>query len=270
MPELPEVETARRTLVELIVDKRIVDFELIKEPGKLVRTLQDVSEVEFRVAVVGEVFTDLRRQGKFLIAPLTSGEVVVFHFMLTGWLDYFAAGNLPGGNAPRHTRLSFGFEDGSRLFFTDSRNLGRVFLAPGERYEKLGILAKMGIEPLGPTFTKELFAELVERSAGKSVKDLLTDQAKIAGIGNIYSDEIMRRAGVRPDRRSGDLKPKEIEALYRAIPGVLEEAIDEIEAGAPGHMLEWRKKGALCPCGGEVAAVKRGASHYYWCPKCQK
>ncbi|MCL4498992.1 MAG: hypothetical protein M1335_01945, partial [Chloroflexi bacterium] len=117
-----------------------------------------------------------------------------------------------------------------------------------------------------PRSTRAIF----ESHAGKTVKDLLRDQERIAGIGNIYSDEIMRRAGVRPDRRAGTLSDEEAEALFQAVPDVLREAVSELEAGRPGHMLEWRKKGAVCPGGcGEVEAVKHGASHYYWCPECQ-
>ncbi|HZD58971.1 MAG TPA: zinc finger domain-containing protein, partial [Anaerolineae bacterium] len=113
--------------------------------------------------------------------------------------------------------------------------------------------------------------EIVTTASGKTVKDLLTAQEKIAGIGNIYSDEMMRRAGVRPDRRVGTLTGAEVERLHQAIPEVLEDAIAGIEAGKEGHMLAWRRKGQICPdCGGEVIATKRGASHYYWCPRCQK
>ncbi|MCL5292077.1 MAG: hypothetical protein M1548_06055 [Actinobacteria bacterium] len=270
MPELPDVEIARRTLIKSVVGKEILSVEAIRTPGKLIRTLQDISEEEFRSAITGTAFKDFIRKGKFLIAPLTSGKSVVFHFMLSGWLDYFRSEDEVPDKASKDAKLRFTFSDGSFLLFTDPRNLGRVFLVAEGEFERLGVLARMGVEPLGPDFTLDRFKEIVSASA-KSVKDLLTDQEKIAGIGNIYSDEVMRRAGIRPDRSAGSLSQKEIEKLYRTIPEVLEEGIAEMEAGRPRHMLEWRRKGALCPdCGGEVVAVKRGATHYYWCPKCQE
>lgn len=270
MPELPEVEVARRNLAPKILGKRIVSFEVVHAPGKKVRTLQNVAEGEFRSAVVGAAPVDMRRKGKFLIVPLSTGETIVFHFMLSGWLDYLPSSDIDG-TALRNARLRLGFEDGATLLFTDPRNMGRVFLVEGTDFSRAGVLARIGVEPLSPEFTFERFKQAVERSPGKTVKDFLMDQERIAGIGNIYSDEMMRRAGVRPDRRLHTLSNAEIERLYGTIPAVLNDAIAEIESGGARHMLEWRKKGRTCPdCGGEVVAVRRGASHYYWCPRCQR
>ncbi|MHB0976356.1 MAG: Fpg/Nei family DNA glycosylase [Candidatus Aquicultorales bacterium] len=271
MPELPDVELERRSLRERILGKEIFAFEVVRSAGKLTRTLQDVDEEEFRGAVVGQAFDDLLRRGKFLIAPLTSGDTVVFHFMLSGWLYYFEAGETPAAGVDKNAKLRFEFTDRSRLIFSDPRNLGKVFLVKkGEPYERLGVFARIGIEPLSPEFTLSKLSEILRKSS-KPIKDLLRDQDRIAGIGNVYSDEILRRAGVRPDRSAATLADGEIEAVYEAIPRVLEEAIEDLEKGRPPHMLEWRKKGASCPAGcGEVKAVKHGASHYYWCPSCQK
>lgn len=272
MPELPDVEAVRRELLKSgIAGKKIAAFEVVRAPGKLVRTLQDVSEGEFREAVEGAFFEDFMRRGKFLIAPLSTGEAVVFHFMLSGWLDYFPSEAEVTEKARRHAKLKFAFDDGSVLLFTDPRNMGRVFLIEKGEFERAGVLARMGVEPLSGEFTLERLKSIIDAGAGKTVKDLITDQEKIAGIGNIYSDEILRRAGIRPDRRAGTLTADEVERLYRAIPAVLREGLAEIEAGREVHSLAWRKKGALCPdCGGEVVAVKKGATHYYWCPRCQK
>ncbi|MBE0447427.1 MAG: hypothetical protein IBX64_04915 [Actinobacteria bacterium] len=271
MPELPEVEIVRRALAKTIVGKEIASFEVIRTPGKPVRTLQGISEEEFRDAVIGEAFTDMTRKGKFIIAPLTSGKTVIFHFMLSGWLDYFQNEGQIGERERRYARLKFAFTSGQILLFTDPRNMGRVFLVEDEDFTQLGVLARLGIEPLSLDFTIDRFSDIIAKTPGKAIKDLLTDQEKIAGIGNIYSDEILRRAGVRPDRQVGTLTGTEVEKLHYAIPEVLKDAIAEIEAGKEEHMLAWRKKGRSCPdCGGEVVAEKRGASHYYWCPRCQK
>ncbi|MCL4499544.1 MAG: hypothetical protein M1335_04790, partial [Chloroflexi bacterium] len=197
MPELPDVELARRRLLNEIVGKEIASFELVKTATK-VRTLQDIAEEEFRNAVVGAAFEDLQRKGKFLIAPLDTGESIVFHFMLSGWLDFFPTEPGAEEKAARRAKLKFTFEDGSVLIFSDPRNMGRVFLVKSGDFESVGVLARMGIEPLGPDFTLDRFRAIFESHAGKTVKDLLRDQERIAGIGNIYSDEIMRRAGVRP------------------------------------------------------------------------
>ncbi len=132
---------------------------------------------------------------------------------------------------------------------------------------QIGPVAKL----ISEDYTFERLEEIVSESSGKTLKNFLTDQEKIAGIGNIYLDEIMRRARLRPDRRVATLADAEIKKLYAIIPAVLKDGVAEIESGRPGHMLAWRKKGEICPeCGGEVAAVKQGATHYYWCPTCQK
>lgn len=271
MPELPEVEVAKRSLETGVLGKKIVSFEVVRQPGKKTRALQNISEEEFRNGVVGASFKDIIRKGKFLIAPLTTGETIVFHFMLTGWLNYLRSESDADEKTRRDTRLKFSFEDGSALLFTDPRNMGRVFLVEGENFSQVGVLTRIGVEPLSPDFTSERFEEIISESSGKTLKDFLTDQEKIAGIGNIYSDEIMRRAGLRPDRRVSSLTDTEIKKLYATIPAVLKDGVAEIESGKSGHMLAWRKKGEICPeCGGEVAAVKRGATHYYWCPTCQR
>lgn len=271
MPELPDVEIVRRSLEKAVIGKEIAGFEVVRSTGKLTRTLQDISEEEFRDTAIGSSFKEFVRHGKFLIAPLDSGETIVFHFMLSGWLYYFAKEDEIPEKAGRDTKLRFTFVDDSTLLFTDPRNLGKVFLlGKGEDYGRLGVLARLGVEPLGPEFTLERLKEIIS-SSGKPLKELLTDQEKIAGVGNIYSDEIMRRAGLRPDRTADSLNDAEVEAVHDTIITVLEEGIADMEAGRPVHGLGWRKKGASCPeCGGEVIAVKRGASHYYWCPACQK
>ncbi len=272
MPELPDVEIARRALFKRgVLGKKIAAFEVVRAPGTLVRTLQGISEEEFRRAVIGASFEEFTRKGKFLIATLSTGEVIVFHFMLSGWLEYFPSGVEISDKARKHAKLEFTFDDGSALLFTDPRNMGRVFLIEKGEYERAGVLARMGVEPLSEEFTLERLKSIIDAGAGRTVKDLITDQEKIAGIGNIYSDEILRRAGIRPDRRAATLTPEEVGRLHRAIPAVLREGIAEMEAGREVHSLAWRKKGALCPgCGGEVVAVKKGATHYYWCPRCQK
>ncbi|MCL6471914.1 MAG: hypothetical protein K6T91_03800 [Firmicutes bacterium] len=271
MPELPEVEVVRRSLKASVLGKKIVSFEVVRRPGKKTRVLQNISEEEFRSGVVGASFKDIIRKGKFLIAPLTNGKSIVFHFMLTGWLNYFRSESEADEKTRRDSRLKFSFEDGSVLLFVDSRNMGRVFLVEREDFSQIGVLARIGVEPLSPDFTFERFRKVISESAGKTLKDFLTDQEKIAGIGNIYSDEILRRARLRPDRRVATLTDAEIEKLYEIIPTVLKDGVAEIESGIPGHMLAWRKKGRTCPeCGGEVAAVKRGTTHYYWCPSCQR
>lgn len=271
MPELPDVEIVRRSLEKSVLGREIAGFEVVRSAGKLVRTLQDVSEEEFRDAVLGASFKEFIRHGKFLIAPLDTGATIVFHFMLSGWLHYYEREDDAPEKAMRDAKLRFTFTDGSVLLFTDPRNLGKVFLlGKGEDYGRLGVLARLGVEPLGPDFTLARLREIAS-SSGKPLKELLTDQEKIAGIGNIYSDEIMRRSGLRPDRPADLLSAGEEEVLHSAIIRVLQEGIADMEAGRQLHALGWRKKGATCPdCGGEVVAVKRGASHYYWCPACQK
>lgn len=272
MPELPDVEGFKKFIDEHCRRKPVRSVEAIIQPGQKARILQ-LPEADFAAATVDRQWVATERRGKFLIVSLSDGNSIVFHFMLTGDLVYLEP-DAAGSMVPS-ARVRFTFDDGSKLIFTDRRNLGRIFWVEDRDFGSLGVLAKLGVEPLSRDFTRPLWQDMTrgDRHGDMTVKDLLCDQSVIAGIGNIYSDAILWEARVRPDRVVRTLSEAEVDRLYDAIPGALRRGVQQVLSGTVEHdeLMRQRRQGGLCPrCGSEMAAMRRGATHSYFCPTCQK
>lgn len=226
MPELPEVETIRRGLARSIVGKRI-ERVIIRKP-KMVRG----SARGFSARLRGASFSDVQRHGKLLILPLDKMHLLI-HLKMTGQLIYrdkkhlLAGGHqwppVEAGQLPnRYTHVQFNFSDGSTLYFNDLRQFGFLELVDQPTLDKR--LAGMGVDPLLQRLTWEYFHEAVS-GRSTSIKAILLNQQLIAGIGNIYADEICFAARVRPQRRGGSLTKREERAIWRAIMRVLQRAL---------------------------------------------
>lgn len=238
MPELPEVETIRRGLERRILRKiirriEIRDKKIVKnQPREFVRALQTNS------------FEKIDRRGKLLILTLARGkQFLLVHLKMTGQLIYqsknvFIAGGHPipplrpeglrGAGLPhKHTHVVINFSDGSKLFFNDLRKFGVMKIVDGEAKDL--ILTAYGVEPLDFTRGKPQFTwERFQKALGKrqaSLKAVLLNQALIAGLGNIYVDEVCWHAKVRPSRRVARLTLAERKHIFQNIPKVLREAI---------------------------------------------
>ncbi len=209
MPELPEVETIRRHLAPAIEGRTIVGVEVRRE--RTTRRNSDSSEVVDRLT--GMRIEALGRHGKFLFAVLGSGEMLVVHLGMSGRLELVE----PGGIDKPHTNAIFALSDGSELRFVDPRTFG--FVGVFDR-----IPAELGPDALLALPDSRRFREAMSRT-GRAVKTVLLDQRVIAGLGNIYTDEILWRAEVAPDRGARTLVPAAVDRIRRAIPPVLEEAI---------------------------------------------
>ncbi len=273
MPELPEIETVKRTLEPHLQGRRIVALtarrrDPVKHPD-FPTFAQGVAEKPIR---------SLGRRGKYLCLHLADGSTLVAHLRMTGRLVCVA----PETPEAPHTHLIFRLDDGKELRFSDVRRFGCLWwLAPGEE-DPTG-MAKLGPEPLGPDFTAEyLRARLGMRRL--QVKQGLLDQTVIAGLGNIYADEAMFRAGVRPDRLCCTLTEAEWSAIHRAIPPILEEAIrrngttfsDFLDGeGREGQnqpfLLAYQHGGQPCArCGAMMEKIRVGGRGTCFCPVCQK
>lgn len=270
MPELPEVETIRRTLARHLL-------------GQEVRAVLLLTPAVWRGgdpdAMVGRRITVLDRRGKHLLISLDGqpGLVLHVHLGMTGRLIFVP----PGGPLPdRHVHAQFSFDHG-KLYYQDTRRFGYLELLPGGALEGHPRLC-LGPEPLDEEFTAGMLQGML---AGRRapVKAVLLDQHILAGIGNIYADEALHRAGVHPLRPAGDLSRREVEALRDALREVLEEAIaargttfsDYRDGeGQPGQFV-WRlrvygREGEPCPgCGTPVARERLGGRSTYFCPRCQ-
>jgi formamidopyrimidine-DNA glycosylase len=274
MPELPEVETVRRSLLPRVLGRRIAGLRLSDFPGVLGEA--DVAELSARLAereIVGA-----RRRGKYLIFDLDDGTALVVHLRMTGSL-VLAPRAAP---ALRFQRLAIELDDGNDLRFADQRKFGRVLHYRPDDLDRLD--ARLGPEPLEDAFTAE---ELTNRLRGRTarIKSLLLDQRIVGGLGNIYADEALFRSGIHPLRAGGSLNVAEAAQLHRAIQEVLQEGIGNRgtsfssfrdgygkEGGNQENLRVYGRgrRGEPCPrCGGPLATVTIGGRTSHYCPHCQ-
>lgn len=273
MPELPEVETVRRTLIELVAGKTIRSVTV-----KLPRIIQKPSEPEqFADALAGRTIQTVERRGKFLRIVL-DGLVLVSHLRMEGRYGVFPSDE----PVELHTHVLFHFEDGSDLRYKDVRQFGTMHLfAPGEEFLQPP-LAKLGLEPLEDSFTLEELRGRLEKRVTK-IKPLLLNQEHVVGLGNIYVDEALFQASIHPERSPGSLSAAEWSRLFEAIRSTLQKAVDaggssiksyvngQGEMGMFQHqLLVYGRKDEACPtCEGIIHKTVVGGRGTHFCPACQ-
>jgi formamidopyrimidine-DNA glycosylase len=273
MPELPEVETVRRSLIDKIVGRHILALRLTDFPGVLGG---DRAE-DVLARIQGREVTQIRRRAKYLIVELDDGTAVVVHLRMTGKLSA-----VPRAKPPlRFERLAIEFDGDLDLRFSDQRKFGRVTHLQDD--ELASLEQRLGREPLEQEFTAEWLQERLRRRPGK-IKAVLLDQGLIGGLGNIYVDESLFRAGVHPERRANTLTPAEVRRIHRAIRDVLRAAVDrkgttfssfedaEGNPGRYGHRLRIYGRGGKGPCPTCGAPLERtivGGRGTSFCPTCQ-
>lgn len=274
MPELPEVETIRRDLETSLPGRQVAKIEIFQP-----RVIGRPDAPAFSEISRGKTWGEVRRRGKYLLMALDGWQLVV-SLRMTGQLVLAAAGEA----WPPHTHVVWHLENGEILRFTDQRRFGRLYLVPAEQAAVQTPVGRLGPEPLEEEFTLELLADLCRRSRpGRRLKSWLLDQEVIAGLGNIYSDEVLFAAGLHPDSRIGDLDAEALARLYRSIRQVLPEAISHrgtsirnyVDAsGAPGqhqnYLRVYGREGGACPrCGAAIRRLKIAGRSTYFCPACQ-
>jgi formamidopyrimidine-DNA glycosylase len=273
MPELPEVETVRRSLLKRVVGQRITSLQVGDYPAVLGGDRAE--DVQARIA--GRTVTGIRRRAKYLILDLDDGTAIVVHLRMTGRLSL-----VPHEEPPlRHQRLAIDFDSGLDLRFSDQRKFGRVTHLHHEDVDRLE--QRLGREPLTRDFSAEWLGERLRRRKGK-IKSVLLDQHLIGGLGNIYADEALFRAGIHPERAANSLDADELHRLHQAIRGVLRAAVDgrgttlsdfedaDGNAGRYGGKLQVYGRGGkgLCPrCGTPLERALVGGRGSSFCPQCQ-
>lgn len=270
MPELPEVETFRRRLLQgrdcspSILGKKITGAVLLWE-GILAEPAPD----EFLRRIPGQYVTGVGRRGKHLLVHL-SRDILVFHLRMSGEL-IVEDQREPEGS---HYRLMVNFGDGDRLAFNNIRKFGRVWLLE----DPTQLLGDLGPEPLEDSFTAEdLYQRLHDCS--RQMKYFLLDQHKIAGLGNIYTDEALHQAGLHPTRKSDSLSRGEAERLWSSIRSVLKTGIKN-----QGSSIDWMYRGGdyqrlltvynlegkpCKTCQTAIQRMKIAQRSTYYCPNCQ-
>ena len=273
MPELPEVETIRRDLTPRIVGRTVAEAWVSPNAPKLV---QGETAAAFCRRLAGRRIEELDRRGKYLLVRLEGGLTWIVHLRMTGGLIHSRGGC---GAEERFLRARFRLDDGSHLCYVDLRKLGTMWLVDDES----AVVGKLGPEPLGEALgPQELHRLLAKRSA--PVKAVLLDQGAIAGIGNIYADEALFEAGIRPAKPAKALSRRAAERLQRAVRKVLAEALEDrgssfrdyVDAeGEQGmHQLRvkvFRRTGEPCyVCGNAIRRIRVSGRSTHYCPKCQR
>lgn len=272
---MPEVETIRRQLERLLKGRRITELE-VSSP----RILYHISPADFQKRLRGAVFTSFSRRGKFLLCYINDGELVMLiHFRMTGNLLYGA----PSAIAKAHTRISFWLDNDKLLCYNDVRKLGKIELIKGELVDNFRELKNLGPDPLSPEFSPQLLYNILQGSR-RQLKELLLDQHKIAGLGNIYAAEALFDCGIHPQRKAHTLSPEEVGGLHRSILKILHLAIESRGcsianyvdlAGESGAFQELRnvyqREGEPCyRCGELICRIKQQQRSTYLCPRCQQ
>ncbi|MBT9177244.1 MAG: Formamidopyrimidine-DNA glycosylase [Firmicutes bacterium] len=273
MPELPEVETIRHSLLPLLKGQRVVKSEV-----HLPKLLQNVTADEFSRLIANRVMQDIGRRGKYLLFKLSGEYTLIIHLRMTGQLR-FAAADLP--RLP-HTHIVLKLASGSELRYTDTRQFGYWFIAEDHEIIRAARMEHLGVEPLSPEFTVAVLASLLTGKRG-TIKSLLLNQHVVAGIGNIYADEALFLAGLRPDRVAGGLALDEVTRLYGAVTAVLEQGVklrgttfsDYLDGlgqqGGFQHQLKaYGRAGEACfNCGGAIMRLVLAGRGTHFCPQCQ-
>ena len=280
MPELPEVETVRRGIAAQVVGRRVTRVEVGRE-----RTVRRTSRQALIDGLTGATITAAHRRGKYLLCPLDTGDELMVHLRMSGRLLVAAAGT----DRPPHTHvvLHLAGRPAQELWFVDPRTFGEmVVFDPANLAVEMPELARLGVDPIADGLSRTQLAALL-RGRRRPLKPLLLDQHVVAGVGNIYADESLHRARLRPDRPAESLTPREITRLRDAVVSVLEEAVEAgdstladtqyVDVDGEGgwfqvHHRVYDRAGRRClTCGkADILRVVMAGRSTCFCPRCQK
>jgi formamidopyrimidine-DNA glycosylase len=273
MPELPEVETIRRSLEPHLVGRRIAGLT-VREP----RLREQVDPSALRRACAGREITGLGRRAKYLLCHLAGGRTLILHLGMSGRVVVEAADR----PLQPHDHLQIHLDDGRELRFHDPRRFGRVTLCETDGLDRHPLFCHLGPEPLGPDFTP---AYLADRARGRrlAVKNFLMDGRIVVGVGNIYSCEALHVAAIHPSTAAGRIRAPRWARLAAAVREVLEASLraggtslsDYVDGnGRAGlyqlHLHVYGRAGEPCPrCGTPIRRTLHGARSTFYCPGCQ-
>ena len=258
MPELPEVEVFKKYVDATSLNEKIKKVEV--HSGKILR---NISIEKLRKSLEGRSLKSTKRHGKYLFANLSDGNWLLFHFGMTGYLKYSRNEN----NLP-YSRLIISFTNGSKLVYIDQRLFGQVGLVKDvERYIKSKKLGPDALELDMPTFKNILL------KAKGSVKSTFMNQKLIAGVGNIYADEILFQSRIHPMKKVEQLDQEKTRTLFQKMKKVLQTAIKhwaDYEQFPDSYLIKRRSKKGRCPrCGRPLKQIKITGRTTYFCLECQ-
>lgn len=288
MPELPEVETVRIGLNELLPNKKIVG--VIHDTDKSFPN----AEADVQEFLLGAKIIEVKRRAKVLIIELSTKYSLIIHLKMTGQMVFrssddkerFGAGHpnnsLIGDLPDKSTRVVLDLGD-SKLFFNDQRKFGWMRLVPTAEIPNIDFFKKVGPEPLNADFTAEAFIDRLNRRPKSNIKAVLLDQTVLAGVGNIYADESLYAAKIHPETKVQDIPKAKLVKLHNDLVAVLKLSIDKggssdrnyVDAkGKRGSYLTFarvfRKDGQPCErCGTIIVKTRVAGRGTHWCPTCQ-
>lgn len=277
MPELPEVESVRNGLNQLIVGEKVSKVEVYWD-----NIIESPAVANFKENLRGQVFEKVNRRGKFLLFYLTD-YVLISHLRMEGKYNYISPNDKENTSKDKHTHIIFYLESGYALHYLDVRKFGRMSLVEkGQEFEHKS-LAKLGPEPISEEFKLEKMKEFLTRRT-KAIKGVLLDQELVVGIGNIYADEILFQSKIHPKRPANTLTDKEEKILHDSIIDILNRAVDlggttirtyKNAFGESGnyqnYLKVYGKEDFPClRCGTEIEKIKVVGRGSHYCPNCQK
>jgi formamidopyrimidine-DNA glycosylase len=274
MPELPEIETIRRELRPKIIGQKITGCRVLRDD-----VIGFPSPKRFCKLITNQKIVDVKRKAKYLLLPLTGHQTLIFHLRLSGSIALRKNNARP----ERFTRIIIKFSN-YQLFFNEPRALGRVYVIKDGALKGIpkGLLY-LGCEPISSAFDFDYFRGKLKGRRAR-IKSLLLDQRICAGVGNIYSDEALFHAGIRPLRRANRLTIKETLRLLLSLKDVLCNAIDNFGTSVSDYrrtdgrngnfqkfLYVYSREGEPCRrCGTKIVVKKIGNRSTRYCPKCQK
>lgn len=276
MPELPEVEIVSRSLAELVTGRKIVSALLHRE--KLAPAL---SPVDFSAKLSGKTIEKIGRRGKHIIVDLSEDATLIVHLRMSGRFVLLR----PDEENPKFTHAEFYFADEDRLIFQDQRHFGYMNVVRSDLVAETPEIRKLAPEPLSDEFSRE-YLRGVLAGTGRPIKDVLLDQTRVCGLGNIYAAESMFLSRIDPAIPSNRISAIKTGRLHIAIRKVLSESIkaglaarldrSNIEnryfnGSSNGGWLVYDREGQPCTnCGRTLKRIKQSGRSTVFCPKCQR
>jgi len=274
MPELPEVEMVKNAVSPAVTGKTVTSTEL-RDPKAIARPDADA----FAAHLTGKTIAGLGRRGKFLRFFLRGGGEMAAHLRMTGFFQACA----PGLPEEKHTRVVLHFSDGSELRFVDPRRFGQLWLIEAGETDDFTGMARLGLEPSDMRLTPKYLKDRIGASS-RAVKTCLLDQSVVAGVGNIYSDEILFAAHIHPQREARTLTAPEWRRLAETLRALMMFHVEQIAVNNEEYLRsrgrEYRntpllkvygRAGQPCPnCGAALERVIIGGRSSVFCPMCQR
>ena len=273
MPELPEVETVKRVLSELVISKEIESIEILYP-----RIIQNMDSQNFCELLKGQEIIKVERRGKFLLFKCTH-HTIVSHLRMEGKYNFYKEKT----ENTKHDHIIFKFTDKTYLKYNDVRKFGTMELVLNEDLQLVKSLIKLGIDANSNELEVKEMIKII-KTKNKAIKEVLLMQDVIAGIGNIYASEILFLAKVNPEKKASDLTKKEIEEILIASKEVLDEAVKmggttvksfavtgDVSGLFQHSLTEYDRADEPCfNCGKPISKMKQGGRTTYYCSSCQK